>query len=70
MTLAPTQARKDGRWMYYRLLGKAAPATVRRAIDWVTQSVNGAPRVAEDVARLKKILAMDPVVLCKCQCGK
>ena len=43
---------------------------VRRAIDWVAQSVNGDPRVAEDAARLKKILAMDPVELCKRQCGK
>ena len=62
------EARKEGRWMYYRLPGKEAPATVRRAIDWVAQSVNGAPRVAEDTARLKKILAMDPVELCKRQC--
>ena len=62
------EARKDGRWMYYRLPGKAAPATVRRAIAWVAQSVNGAPRVAEDAARLKKILAMDPIELCKRQC--
>jgi ArsR family transcriptional regulator len=62
------ESRKDGRWMYYRLPGKAAPATVRRAIDWVAQSVKGTPRVAEDAARLKKILAMDPVELCKRQC--
>jgi len=62
------ESRKDGRWMYYRLPGKDAPATVRRAIDWVTQSVNGAPRVAEDAARLSEILAMDPVELCKRQC--
>ncbi len=62
------ESRKDGRWMYYRLPGKDAPATVRRAIDWVTQSVNGASRVAEDTARLMEILAMDPVELCKRQC--
>ena len=64
------EARKEGRWMYYRLPGKEAPTTVRGAIDWVVQSVNGAPRVAEDAARLKKIQAMDPVELCKRQCGK
>jgi len=62
------ESRKDGRWMYYRLPGKEAPATVRRAIDWVAHSVNGEPRVAEDAARLKKILQMDPVDLCKRQC--
>jgi ArsR family transcriptional regulator, arsenate/arsenite/antimonite-responsive transcriptional repressor len=62
------ESRKDGRWMYYRLPGKEAPAAVRRAIDWVARSVNGAPRVTEDAARLKKIQAMDPVELCRRQC--
>ncbi|MEI6780345.1 MAG: metalloregulator ArsR/SmtB family transcription factor [Verrucomicrobiota bacterium] len=62
------ESRKDGRWIYYRLPGKTAPAAVRRAIDWVAQSINGAPRVAEDAARLKQILRMDPVDLCKRQC--
>lgn len=62
------ESRKDGRWIYYRLPGKAAPPPVRRAIDWVAQSVNGASRVVEDAARLKKVLALDPVELCKRQC--
>ena len=62
------ESRKEGRWMYYRLPGKEAPATVRQAVEWVAQSVNGAERVAEDAKRLKKILAMDPVELCKRQC--
>ncbi len=62
------ESRKDGRWIYYRLPGKEASPAARRAIDWVTQSVNGDPRAAEDAARLKKILAMDPVELCKRQC--
>ena len=64
------ESRKEGRWMYYRLPGKEAPASVRQAIDWVAGSVNGEGRVAEDAARLKKILAMDPVELCRRQCGK
>lgn len=64
------EARKEGRWMYYRLPGKEAPARVRRAIAWVAKSVNGEARMAEDTARLKKIQAMDPAVLCKRQCGK
>ncbi len=64
------ESRKEGRWMYYRLPGKEAPARVRRALEWVAGSVNGEPRVAEDGARLKKILAMDPAELCRRQCGK
>ena len=62
------ESRKDGRWMYYRLPGKAVAPAVRRAIGWVAQSVKGDPRVAEDAARLKKILRLDPVELCKRQC--
>src|SRR3974390_2676114 len=61
------ESRKDGRWIYYRLSGKEAPTSVRRAIEWVTQSINGADQVAEDAARLKKILTMAPVELCKRQ---
>jgi ArsR family transcriptional regulator, arsenate/arsenite/antimonite-responsive transcriptional repressor len=64
------ESRKAGRWMYYRLPGKTAPPTVRRALDWVAQSVNGEPRMAEDAARLKDIQAMDPVELCRRQSGK
>ncbi len=64
------ESRKEGRWIYYRLPGKEAPNAVRAAIDWVGQSVNGDARVAEDAARLKKILAMDPAELCRRQCGK
>jgi len=64
------ESRKEGRWMYYRLPGKAAPTRIRRAIEWVSQSMNGEQQVAEDAGRLKKIQAMDPVELCKRQCRK
>jgi ArsR family transcriptional regulator len=64
------ESRKAGRWIYYRLPGRNAEPAVRRAIEWVAQSINGEPRVAEDHARLKKVLAMDPAELCRRQCGK
>ncbi len=62
------ESRKEGRWIYYRLPGRGVPPAVRRAIDWVAQSVNGDAQAAEDAARLKRILKMDPVELCKRQC--
>ena len=62
------ESRKEGRWIYYRLPGKEAPPAVRRAIGWVAQSINGDERVAQDAARLKQILQLDPVELCKRQC--
>ncbi len=64
------ESRKEGRWIYYRLPGKGAPQSVRGAINWVAESVNGDQRVAEDGARLKKIPAMDPAELCRRQCGR
>jgi len=61
-------SRKDGRWIYYCLPAKGASAPARQAIHWVANSLAGDPRRAEDAARLKKVLAMDPVELCKRQC--
>jgi DNA-binding transcriptional ArsR family regulator len=61
-------SRKQGRWMYYSLPGKAAPVAAREAIRWTARALADDPRIAEDAARLKKVLAMDPVELCKRQC--
>ncbi len=60
--------RKEGRWIYYQLPGKEAPLPAREAIRWIINSVSDEPRFAQDTARLKKILAMDPTELCKRQC--
>jgi len=61
------ESRKDGRWIYYRLAAKGAPAAVRRALAWVTRSLEASPRIAGDAVRLKTILNTDPVELCKRQ---
>jgi ArsR family transcriptional regulator, arsenate/arsenite/antimonite-responsive transcriptional repressor len=61
-------SRKDGRWIYYSLPAKGALGPAREAIRWVAKSLAEDPRLVEDAARLKKILAMDPVELCKRQC--
>ena len=61
-------SRKAGRWIYYSLRGNGASAPAREAIRWAARAVAGDPRAVEDAARLKKILAMDPVKLCKRQC--
>ncbi len=64
------ESRKEGRWIYYRLPDRTAAKAVRGAIEWVAKSVDGDQRVAEDTARLKKILAMDPAELCRRQCAR
>ena len=62
------ESRKDGRWIYYKLPGKAAPAAVREALHWAEKSLNGNPRLAEDQHSLKRILKQDPAEICKRQC--
>ncbi len=63
-------SRKDGRWMYYSLAGREAPEAVREGLVWVKGSLAEDPRAEADAKRLKKILDMDPVELCKRQCEK
>jgi DNA-binding transcriptional ArsR family regulator len=61
-------SRKDGRWIYYSLPAKEASAPAREALRWLAKSLAQDSRAVDDAARLKKILAMDPVELCKRQC--
>jgi ArsR family transcriptional regulator len=62
------ESRKNGRWIYYRLPGKEAPVAVREAIAWVEKSLAENRRITEDTRQLKKLLKLDPTVLCKRQC--
>lgn len=64
------ESRKEGRWIYYRSPGAQSPKMVRLALDWVADSTEKLPPVIADSKKLKRILKMDPSVLCKKQCGK
>jgi DNA-binding transcriptional ArsR family regulator len=59
------ESRKDGRWIFYRLPSKEAPASVHEAINWVEHALSDNPRIAEDARQLKRILKLDPKELCK-----
>src|SRR5512140_1081362 len=61
-------SRKDGRWIYYSLPAKGGSGPAREALRWLAKSLSGDSRGAADAARLKKVLALDPVELCKRQC--
>jgi len=61
-------SRKDGRWIYYSLPAREISSPAREAIRLVARSLADDSHTIEDAARLKKILAMDPVELCKRQC--
>lgn len=63
-------SRKEGRWIYYSLPGKAAAEPLREVTRWIHGAVAEDARITEDAARLKKVMAMDPVELCRKQCCK
>jgi ArsR family transcriptional regulator len=62
------EARKEGRWIYFKLAGSDAPVAVREAIDWVNKSLGRSLAALADAKRLKLILKEDPSELCKRLC--
>lgn len=64
------ESRKSGRWIYFKLPGKSAPAEVREALKWVERSLGENPRAIGDQKLLKKILKQDPAEICKRRCKK
>jgi len=61
------EARKDGRWMYYRLPGRGAPKAVREALAWVRRNLSESPQIVQDDKKLGKILSVNRETLCKRQ---
>lgn len=61
-------SRKTERWVYYRLAGKEAPVAVREAIDWVHKSLGATDEAKADAAKLKDILKLDLVEVCRRRC--
>jgi DNA-binding transcriptional ArsR family regulator len=61
------QSRKTERWVYYRLPDPPAPAVVRKALDWVHQSLAKTPETRSDAEKLKNILKTDPAEICRRQ---
>jgi len=61
-------ARKNGRWVYYRIAGnRKAPPAAREGIRWLLRSLEGSDRVKRDFKALDRILKIDPERLCKAQ---
>jgi DNA-binding transcriptional ArsR family regulator len=58
--------RKDGRWHYYRLAGKDAPAVVRQALRWTFAALDDEPTIAADERQLCCVRTMDPAELTAC----
>lgn len=61
------ESRKEGRWMYYRLAGKESPSEARKAVEWVRGALARDKGRLKDKNRLRRILKIDPEVLCRTQ---
>jgi DNA-binding transcriptional ArsR family regulator len=61
-------SRKSERWVYYRLPGRAAPASVRAVLAWVHRSVGTSPEAVADARRLQAIMKQDAKLLSRSQC--
>ena len=59
-------ARKQGRWNYYRLADGEAPEYVLQAIKWVQDSVGKDKRIAQDAREVKRVCKIDKGQLCAC----
>ena len=60
-------ARKEGRWVYYRLAEKGASIAAREATSLLVRLLDASPGAKKDAGRLKGILRIDAEELCKRQ---
>lgn len=61
-------ARKDGRWNYFRLAEDARHPEAAQAAALVVDSLERDAQIRKDAKHLKQILKMDPEELCRRQC--
>jgi len=59
------EARKEGRWVYYRLARRSASQYVASVIRWVLKSLEGDPNAAELSERARAARRMRRDELCK-----
>jgi ArsR family transcriptional regulator, arsenate/arsenite/antimonite-responsive transcriptional repressor len=59
--------RKQGRWMYYRLIDEDVPMVAKDAISWALNGRGRDRQREKDAERLLHILTIDPEVLCLTQ---
>lgn len=64
------EARKDGRWVYYRLVRKGAASLPRAALKWAVFALDGDPAAEQDQKRLRTIMSCNPAELCRKQKNK
>ena len=60
------QARKKGKWMYYRLPDGDTPQHVLEAVRWVQNSTAKDKQIVADARHVKRVCKMDKDRLCAC----
>lgn len=63
-------ARKEGRWVYYRLAGRPEVPIIGKQVAKIFQSLERSPQVVADDKKLKQICRTDMEVLCRRQQGR
>ena len=60
-------ARKDGRWIYYRLAGDSAPDFVKRMMRLMDETFSTNSLIKDDEKRISEIVQCDLGVICRGQ---
>jgi DNA-binding transcriptional ArsR family regulator len=60
------QARKEGKWMYYRLPDGDAPQSVLEAIRWMQRSIANDKQIVADSKQVERVCRIDKDKLCAC----
>jgi len=64
------EARKEGRWVYYRLPGPDAPREAQQALWWLFCFLGEDPVLLTDKRALAEVLAISKETLCDIQAGR
>lgn len=59
--------RKEGRWVYYRLVEAPESSASGQALRWIVDALLRSPQIREDDRKLREILSMDLETIC---CGQ
>jgi DNA-binding transcriptional ArsR family regulator len=60
------EARKEGRWIYYRLRDAGASGSAREALRWAQESLGNDKQVRSDARRLRAVKRTPVKELCRC----
>lgn len=60
------QARKEGKWMYYRLPDGDAPQRVLETVQWMRNAIADDKQIVADAKQVRHVSKLDRDKLCAC----